>query len=56
MPALLHPFQPLLAAIVVGHLPAQFAGTQELAAMGPASIIFAFSQYIFQALQIAAVR
>ena len=34
----------------------QCAGTRELAAMGPANIVFSFSQYIFQALQIAAIR
>jgi hypothetical protein len=33
----------------------QWAGTAELAAMGPACIIFAFAQYIFQALQISTV-
>lgn len=34
----------------------QCAGTRELAAMGPANIIFSFSQYVFQALQVAAIR
>jgi len=34
----------------------QCAGTRELAAMGPANIVFSFSQYVFQALQVAAIR
>lgn len=33
----------------------QFAGTAELASMGPALIVFAFAQYVFQALQISTV-
>ncbi|KAF6253478.1 mate-domain-containing protein [Scenedesmus sp. NREL 46B-D3] len=33
----------------------QCAGTKELAALGPANIIFSFCQYIFLALQIAAI-
>lgn len=35
---------------------AQCAGTRELAAMGPANIVFSFSQYVFQALQVASIR
>jgi hypothetical protein len=34
----------------------QCAGTRELAAMGPANIVFSFSQYVFQALQVASIR
>eukprot|EP00879_Flechtneria_rotunda_P031708 GHRR01034662.1.p1 GENE.GHRR01034662.1~~GHRR01034662.1.p1 ORF type:complete len:291 (+),score=73.47 GHRR01034662.1:577-1449(+) len=33
----------------------QCAGTQELAALGPANIIFGFAQYIFLALQLATI-
>ncbi|WIA32752.1 hypothetical protein OEZ86_005937 [Tetradesmus obliquus] len=45
------PLMTLTDTIFIG----QCAGTKELAAMGPANIIFSFCQYIFQALQIAAI-
>jgi hypothetical protein len=46
------PLMTLTDTIFIG----QCAGTSELAAMGPPNIIFSFSQYAFQALQIAAIR
>eukprot|EP00775_Hariotina_reticulata_P006359 gene6359-6592_t len=45
------PLMTLTDTIFIG----QCAGTRELAALGPANIIFGFSQYVFQALQIAAI-
>ncbi len=38
----------------MGH--AQCAGTLELAAMGPANMVFSFSLYVFQGLQVATLR
>jgi hypothetical protein len=53
LPLLLLLLLPLLLLLL---LLGQCVGTRELAAMGPANIIFSFCQYIFQALQIAAIR
>jgi hypothetical protein len=54
-PALIMPLGEPLMNVVDTVCLGQFAGTAELAAMGPACIIFAFAQYIFQALQISTV-
>lgn len=55
-PAFVIPLGDPLMSVVDTICIGQFAGTGELAAMAPALIIFAFAQYIFQALQIATIR
>eukprot|EP00878_Enallax_costatus_P011863 GHUV01012386.1.p1 GENE.GHUV01012386.1~~GHUV01012386.1.p1 ORF type:complete len:206 (+),score=32.19 GHUV01012386.1:195-812(+) len=55
-PALVIPLGDPLMSLTDTVFIGQCAGTRELAAMGPANIVFSFSQYIFQALQIAAIR
>ncbi|KAI8470867.1 MAG: hypothetical protein J3K34DRAFT_458668 [Monoraphidium minutum] len=54
-PALVIPMGEPLMNVVDTVCLGQWAGTSELAAMGPACIIFAFAQYVFQALQISTV-
>lgn len=45
------PAMTLIDTLCIG----QFAGTMELAAMGPALMIFSFTQYLFQSLQVVTV-
>jgi Na+-driven multidrug efflux pump len=47
----LSPSLSLTSSATLHHV--QFAGTQQLAALGPASVIFNFSSYVFNALGIA---
>ncbi|GBF93861.1 hypothetical protein Rsub_06860 [Raphidocelis subcapitata] len=54
-PALIIPLGEPLMNVVDTVCLGQWAGTAELAAMGPATILFAFAQYVFQALQISTV-
>lgn len=54
-PALLVPMgEPLMNVVDTASL-GQWAGTAEVAALAPALIVFAFAQYVFQALQISTV-
>lgn len=55
LPALALPLADPLMSLVDTVCIGQFAGTQELASLGPANIIFGFAQYIFTSLQVATV-
>lgn len=55
-PALAIPMADPLMSLVDTVCLGQFAGTAELAAIGPAVVVLAFTQYAFQALQIATLR
>ncbi|GFR41089.1 hypothetical protein Agub_g1730, partial [Astrephomene gubernaculifera] len=45
------PLMSLVDTVCIG----QFAGTSQLAALGPANLVFSFAQYMFQSLQVAAL-
>lgn len=56
IPAVITPLADPLMSLVDTVCIGQFAGTQELAALGPANLIFAFAQYAFTGLSIATIR
>ncbi|PNW85246.1 hypothetical protein CHLRE_03g177750v5 [Chlamydomonas reinhardtii] len=45
------PLMSLVDTVCIG----QFAGTTQLAALGPANLVFSFAQYMFQSLQVASL-
>jgi Na+-driven multidrug efflux pump len=55
-PALIIPLQDPLMSLVDVVCIGQFSGTTELAAMGPAQVVFGVCQYSFQGLQVATIR
>lgn len=46
------PLMSLLDTVCIG----QFAGSTQLAALGPSNLVFSFAQYVFQSLQVATLR
>ncbi|EFJ51912.1 hypothetical protein VOLCADRAFT_103098 [Volvox carteri f. nagariensis] len=46
------PLMSLVDTVCIG----QFAGTSQLAALGPANLVFSFCQYFLQSLQVATLR
>ena len=55
-PALLIPLGDPLMTLTDTVFIGRCCSTSELAALAPSNIIFGFSQYVFQALQVAAIR
>jgi hypothetical protein len=55
-PALLIPLGDPLMTLVDTVCIGQFAGTTQLAALGPSNMIFNMAQYVFQSLQVATMR